>query len=56
MPDVEVYCSRCNRPTTVVKYIVNYACPRCGATFAEAEIEELLKGAKTKQDEQEPSA
>jgi predicted amidophosphoribosyltransferase len=38
----ELYCSKCQGPVQPIRGIVNYFCPKCGATFLASQIEQAL--------------
>jgi predicted RNA-binding Zn-ribbon protein involved in translation (DUF1610 family) len=35
----ELYCSHCQKLVVPIKGIVNFRCPKCGATFMAAQVE-----------------
>jgi predicted RNA-binding Zn-ribbon protein involved in translation (DUF1610 family) len=35
----ELYCSRCQCTVTAIKSLINYHCPKCGATFMASQVE-----------------
>lgn len=36
----EPYCSKCQKHVKPTRYIVNYRCPLCGATFMASQVEQ----------------
>jgi predicted RNA-binding Zn-ribbon protein involved in translation (DUF1610 family) len=36
----ELYCSHCQKPVTPIRGLVNFHCPKCGATFMASQIEQ----------------
>jgi|tagenome__1003787_1003787.scaffolds.fasta_scaffold20358561_2 predicted RNA-binding Zn-ribbon protein involved in translation (DUF1610 family) len=38
----ELYCCKCQGPVQPMRGIVNYFCPKCGATFMASQIEQAV--------------
>jgi predicted RNA-binding Zn-ribbon protein involved in translation (DUF1610 family) len=36
----EIYCSHCQKSIKPIKSLINYHCPKCGATFMASQVEQ----------------